>query len=179
MNRYSPTTKLLLSALFAALTAACSFLSVPLPFSPVPINLATLSVFLAGGLLGFKYGSLSQLVYLILGAAGIPVFHNFTSGIGVLAGPTGGYIVGYVVAAFLIGLILHFFYEKHSPAVLVLSMLSGLAACYGLGTIWFMISTGSALIPALVACVIPFLIGDALKIAAAYILIRKLRPILT
>ncbi len=178
MHGYSQTTRLLLCGLFAALTAVCSFISIPLPFSPVPINLATLSVFLAGGLLGFKYGTVSQLVYIALGAAGIPVFHNFTGGLGVLMGPTGGYIVGYAAAAFLTGLILHLFYEKKSGAALVLSMTAGLAACYIFGTVWFMVSTGAGLLPSLTACVFPFLLGDALKIAAGYILIGKLKPIL-
>ena len=68
------TKMMILCALFAALTAVCSMISIPLPFTPVPINLATLSVFLAGGLLGSKYGSASQLVYVALGAVGLPVF---------------------------------------------------------------------------------------------------------
>lgn len=82
MRRYSKTARLLISALFAALTAVCSFISIPLPFTPVPVNLATLSVFLAGGLLGWRYGTISQMVYLLLGAVGVPVFHNFTAGLG-------------------------------------------------------------------------------------------------
>ena len=75
MKNYSKTACLLLSALFAALTAICSYISIPLPFTPVPVNLATLSVFLAGGLLGWKYGILSQIVYLILGAVGLSLIH--------------------------------------------------------------------------------------------------------
>lgn len=98
--------ELILAALFAALTGVCSMIAIPLPFTPVPINLATLSVFLAGALLGSKYGGISQLVYILLGAIGLPVFSNFTGGVGILAGPTGGYIIGYAVAAFLVGLII-------------------------------------------------------------------------
>lgn len=179
MHRYSKTARLLISALFAALTAVCSFISIPLPFTPVPVNLATLSVFLAGGLLGWRYGTVSQMVYLLLGAAGVPVFHNFTGGFGVLAGPTGGYIVGYVVAAFLTGWILDHCKNPAQFPALALSMTAGLFSCYLLGTAWFMASSASALIPALAACVFPFLPGDALKIIAACILVRKLRPVLT
>lgn len=176
MTSYSKTANLLLCALFAALTSVCSFISVPLPFTPVPVNLATLPVFLAGGLLGLRYGTISQIVYLLLGAAGVPVFHNFTGGIGVLAGPTGGYIVGYIAAAFLTGLGIRLFDEKCAWPVLILSMIMGLASCYMLGTLWFMVLTGTGLLPSLASCVVPFLPGDGLKILAAGMLIRKLRP---
>lgn len=177
MTRYSKTTCLLLSGLFAALTAVCSFISVPLPFTPVPVNLATLAVFLAGGLLGWRYGTLSQAVYVLLGSVGVPVFHNFTGGLGIIMSPTGGYIIGYITAAFLTGfLIQHLGSEKLRH--LISSMVAGLASCYLLGTIWFMILTHTGLIASLTACVIPFLPGDALKIIAACILIKKLKPIL-
>lgn len=176
MTGYSKTAGLLLCALFAALTGVCSFISIPLPFTPVPVNLATLSVFLAGGLLGWKRGTVSQAVYLLLGAAGIPVFHNFTGGVGILAGPTGGYILGYVAAAFLTGWVIKLFSEKRSWPVLILAMTSGLLACYALGTLWFMVLTGTKLLPALAACVLPFLPGDGLKIIAAGLLIRTLKP---
>lgn len=177
MKQYSKTSYLLLSALFAALTAVCSFISIPLPFSPVPVNLATLSVFLAGGLLGRRYGTISQIVYVMLGTIGAPVFHNFTGGLGILVGPTGGYILGYICAAFLTGLVLHHKKADSFP-VLALAMVCGLFSCYLLGTAWFMISSGTGLAASLVACVVPFLPGDALKIVAACILIKKLRPVL-
>lgn len=166
------TKKLILCALFAALTAVCSMISIPLPFTPVPINLATLSVFLAGGLLGSGSGAVSQLVYVILGAVGLPVFHSFTGGLGILTGPTGGYIIGYVVAAWLIGFVIgrlgQGFYKN------IIAMTAGLAACYTLGTLWFMYITSTGLVAALMMCVVPFLIGDAIKIAAGAILVKKL-----
>ena len=178
MNHYSKTACLLLSALFAAVTAVCSFISIPLPFTPIPVNLATLAVFLAGGLLGSKYGTISQTVYLILGAIGAPIFHNFAGGIGILAGPTGGYIIGYITAAFLTGFVIQLSGKKDSVLTLILAMIVGLLSCYLLGTIWFMVSSGTGLFPSLAACVIPFLPGDALKIIAGCILIKKLRPVL-
>lgn len=166
------TKMMILCALFAALTAVCSMISIPLPFTPVPINLATLSVFLAGGLLGSRYGFLSQLVYVILGAVGLPVFHNFSGGFGIITGPTGGYIIGYAAAAWLIG----FLAEKTGRGFYrnIIGMAAGLAVCYGLGTLWFMVLTSTGLVAALMLCVVPFLIGDAVKIAAGAILVKKL-----
>lgn len=164
-----------LAGLFAALIAVGSWISVPLGFTPVPVNLATLAVFLAGGLLGVKYGTAATAVYTTVGAVGVPVFAGFRGGISVLAGPTGGYIIGYIVAAFIVGMIV----KKDSGIIrIALAMIAGLAACYTLGTVWFIISTGTGFGAAMVACVIPFLPGDALKITAGTILVRKLRKYL-
>lgn len=191
MKKYSKTTYLVLCGLFAALMAICSFITIPLGFTPVPVNLGTLGVFLCGGILGAKYGTVSEMVYVLLGAAGVPVFAGFRGGVGVLAGPTGGYIIGYLAAAFLIGLILDKYYSSKQNnniaditgsvklyAILAGSLLLGLAACYALGTLWFIISTGTGLWASLVACVFPFIPGDIIKIAAGTFLVKKLRPLL-
>lgn len=178
MTRYSKTTRLMLAALFTALTAICAYVSIPLPFTPVPVTLATLAVTLSGALLGPKYGVLSQVVYLLLGAAGVPVFHNFTGGLGILTGPTGGYLIGYLTMAFLTGLILGLAKKDTSLPVIAVAMIVGLCSCYLLGTVWFMVSSGTALVPSLLSCVIPFLPGDALKTIAGCFLIKKLRPVL-
>ncbi len=191
-QRYSNTVYLVLCGLFAALTAICSFITIPLGFTPIPVNLGTLAVFLTGGLLGRKYGVVSIIVYVLLGAAGVPVFSGFRGGISVLAGPTGGYIIGYIAAVFVIGAIIDRYmkraYENRrngrtasyaaETLFLALAMVCGLTICYALGTAWFMISTGTPLWASLVSCVFPFLIGDAIKIAAAALLVRKLRPII-
>lgn len=181
--KYSKTTYMALCGLFAALTAVCTYISIPLGFTPVPVNLATLAVFLAGGLLGRKYGTIALAVYALLGAVGVPVFSGFRGGLGVLVGPTGGYIIGYIAAAFLVGLLTEMLLtDKRSRvaelAICAVSMIAGLAACYLLGTIWFMISTHTGAAAALVSCVIPFLPGDALKIAAASLLVQRLRHLL-
>ena len=145
--------------------------SVPLPFTPVPINLATFAVFLSGGLLGKKYGSMSQVVYVLIGLAGAPVFHSFTSGLGVLAGPTGGYIIGYVAAAFVIG----FVTEKTSfRGRFIVACTAGMIACYFLGTVRFIMLTGAPVWAALGYCVFPFIPGDAIKIAAAAVIVKRL-----
>jgi len=176
MTYQSKTTALLLSALLAALTAVFSVVSLPLPFTPVPVNLATLSVMLAGGLLGHKYGTLSQTVYVLLGAVGVPVFHSFSGGLGILVGPTGGYLMGYVAAAFAIGLLLHLIDGSPPFLLLICTLVVGALVYLSLGTAWFMLSTGVGLLPALTACVFPFLPGEALKITAAAILLPRLSP---
>lgn len=170
------TKNLILCALFAAITAVLSQIAIPLPFTPVPINLATFSVFLAGGLLGAGRGAVSQAVYVLVGAVGVPVFAQFTGGLGIIAGPTGGYLVGYIAAALLTGFLL-----LRLPRTIwghMLAMAIGMLSCYALGTAWFMYQQNVTLIPALGMCVIPFLIGDALKIAVAAFLVRKLNRVL-
>lgn len=173
-----------LCALFAALTAVCSFIYIPLPFTPVPINLATLSVFLAGGVLGAKYGAISQFVYVLIGAIGIPVYSNFTGGLGILTGPTGGFLIGYIAGAFVIGLALKGLIKNSGSGKsqskliivkIVISCIAGMITCFALGTIWFMIITNTNLWASLVACVFPFLLGDAIKIVVATLLILRLR----
>lgn len=165
------TREMILCALFAALTAVFSQLAIPL--APVPINLATFSVFLAGGLLGAKYGALSQLVYVLLGAFGLPVFTGMSGGFGRIMGPTGGYIAGYVAAAFLTGFLISKLPRGFWSCVL--AMVAGLAACYALGTLWFVQLTGNPLSSALTICVIPFLPGDAAKITLASLVTVRLK----
>ena len=166
------TRKMILCALFAALTAVCSQISLPLPFTPVPVNLATLSVIMAGTLLGAKSGALSQCVYLLAGAVGLPVFSRFSGGLGILIGATGGYLVGYPIAALLTG---YFCKKLHTFRIgSALAMAAGILVCYAIGTLWYIILTHTPPIGALLACVIPFLPCDALKIAAALFLTKAL-----
>lgn len=167
------TYSIVITAMFAALTAVFSQISIPI--GPVPINLALLSVFVAGGLLGIKRAVISQLVYVLIGAVGLPVFAGFKGGVGALTGPTGGYIIGYVLAAGAVALITAV-WNKKLPALIV-SMLAGLVICYAFGTAWFVISSGTNLLAALSSCVFPFLPGDALKIAAAAALCLRLKRV--
>jgi len=168
------TNNLVLCAFFAALTAVFSQIS--LPIGPVPINLATLSVFMAGGILGWKYGALSQIVYVLLGIVGAPVFNGFTGGLAIVVGKTGGYIIGYIVAAFIVGLAVKKY--KNPKIVLPISMVIGILACYGLGTAWFMHITHTGLWQSLVWCFFPFIIGDAVKIVVATVLVINLKKAL-
>ena len=165
---------MILCAIFAAVIAVATFIQIPLPFTPVPITLSLLAVYLAGGLLGPKYGTISVVVYILIGAIGLPVFSGFRGGIGHLAGPTGGYIIGYIVMALIIGLIVG---SSRTPATLriIIATVSGTIACYIFGTVWFMILMKTGLLEALSMCVFPFLLGDLVKLIAAVLLIRILR----
>ncbi len=166
------TRDLLLASMVTALTVIFSQIRIPLPFTPIPVNLATMAVFLAGGLLGAYRGAASQIIFIFLGAVGLPVFTGFNGGLGVLVGPTGGYIAGYVAAAVVIGLI-----QGKSSGILrtILAVTAGCITIYTLGTFWFMVMTGADLIKALTMCVLPFIIGDILKITAAAGLINRLK----
>ena len=163
-----------LCALFAALTAVLSQIMVPLPFTPIPINLALLAVWVCGGILGAKKGAISIIVYILLGAVGVPVFVGFNAGLGALAGPTGGYIIGYLPSVVVFALLVRRGEAgkpgRKNAGVFVLTVLRGLpamAACYAPGTAWFMITTGMGFFESLIMCVIPFIPGDVLKVIAA------------
>ena len=150
-------------AMFAALTAVCAQFSIPI--GPVPISLATFAVYLAGAILGETGGAASQMIYILLGAAGLPVFAGFRGGVSALLGPTGGYLAGYVVCAWFVGAAVRRFGRKILP--LAVSMILGTAALYFLGTVWFLFLTKRSLWESLTLCVFPFLIGDAAKIAVS------------
>lgn len=160
---------------FAALMAAllCAAAPLAVPVGPVPVTLATFAVYLAGALLGAKDGSLAVALYLLLGAAGLPVFSGFSGGLARVFGATGGYLVGYLPCAALTGWISGRWDGR--KGALPLAMAAGTAACYALGTAWYMGLTGANLAGALAACVAPFLPGDALKIAAASAVAASLR----
>ncbi|WP_206459958.1 biotin transporter BioY [Anaerovorax sp. IOR16] len=172
----SKLKKQILCALFAALTAIFSQILIPLPFTPVPINLATLAIFLSTTLLGTYYGTLSQILYLLLGLVGLPVFAHFSGGASIVLGPTGGYLIGYVLIALVSGLLIELS-QKQGYAFLTLpvALAAGMLFCYLPGTLWFMYVTHTKLLPALSLCVFPFLLGDALKIITATILTKKLK----
>ena len=170
-NRLGSTRSIILMAEMAALTAVCSQIMIPL--TPIPANLALLAVFLTGGLLGAKRASLTMTAYLLLGTFGVPVFSGFRSGPGALFGPTGGFLFGYLGAAYLTGLLSR--KAENKTARYILPMTAGLIVCYGMGTAWFMILTNRTFVEALLICVVPFLPGDAVKIAVAAVLSSRLK----
>lgn len=172
----SKTLSLALIALFAALTAILSQITIPMP-GLVPISLGNLAGFLAVGLLSWKEAAASQAVWVLLGVAGAPVFSGFGS-LSRLTGPTGGYIIGYVISALAAGLILS--RTGYRFRWLVVALAVGLTICYAFGTTWYLIVMGSETTPAaaLLSCVVPFLPGDAVKIVLASMLSQKLRPYL-
>lgn len=162
-------------AIFAVLMAICSWISIPMA---VPFTLQTFGVFIAVGVLGGKRGTLAVLVYILLGAVGIPVFAGFSGGIGVILNATGGYIVGFLFSALVMWGMETLFGRK--PVVQIASMVLGLAVCYAIGTFWFMMvytkNTGAVGLGTVLGwCVIPFIIPDLVKIALAFVLSRRVR----
>ena len=162
-------------ALFAVLIGVCAWISIP---GPVSFTMQTFGVFMAVGILGGKRGSIAVLLYLLLGMIGMPVFAGFNSGIGALAGPTGGYIVGFLFSALAMWGVEAVCGRK--PLTLFLSMVLGLVICYAFGTVWFVqVYTRTKgpmdIISALSACVFPFIIPDLLKIALAMFVQKRLR----
>ena len=164
------TADIALIAMFTALTAVCSWVSIPV--GEVPVTLQTFAIFMTVGILGTKRGVISVLVYILLGAAGVPVFAGFSGGVGSLIGTTGGYIIGFIFSAALAGVIIDKFGSK--LYVKIAAMLAGLVVCYAFGTAWFIIfytrsvgAIGIGIGAALMMCVVPFIIPDVLKIVAA------------
>ena len=164
--------KMVFCAVCAALTAALSQVQIPLP-GLVPLSLATFGVMLSGLLLGWRWGAMAMAVYILMGAAGAPVFAGLKGGAAALLGPTGGYIVGYVPCAALAGLNAPRLQETRWGRCL-LSVL-GTLTCYALGTAWFTHATGRGLGESLALCVLPFLPGDGAKILLAAFLAPRLR----
>lgn len=167
-------------ALFAVLIAVCSWISIPTPWQ-ISITLQCFAVFLAVGVLGGRRGTLAVLVYILLGAVGIPVFSGFRGGLGHLLGTTGGYIIGFLFTALVMWLMEALLGKK--LWVLAVSMVVGLAVCYAFGTAWFMVvyarnSGAIGLGTALGWCVIPYIIPDVVKIVLALVLSRTLRKVL-
>ena len=159
------TRKLTRCALFAAMMALCAWIGVPLGHTV--FTMQTFGVLLALGLLGGKQGTVSILCYLLLGAAGLPVFSGFRGGIGAILGPTGGYLWGFLATGLVFWLL-----EKWSRPV---AMAAGIAACYACGTVWYMNYTGGALAAVLAQTVLPYLIPDAVKLILALRLTRRLK----
>ncbi|NLA86376.1 MAG: biotin transporter BioY [Clostridiales bacterium] len=164
------------TALFAAVICAVAPFIILLPFSPVPLSLATFIIYIAASLMNWKTGTLAVALYLLIGMIGLPVFSGFQGGVHKLIGPTGGFLIGYIPCALVIGLLVDRFENRKwlYPAAMVL----GTAVLYACGTVWFMVSMKYTLAVALMACVVPFLIGDAVKIILASVIAPILRKAL-
>lgn len=155
------------SAAFVGLIALGSWISIP--FFPVPVTLQTLFVFLAAAVMS-RYAVIPVTLYVLLGALGLPVFHNGIAGIGVLLGPTGGYLIGFIPAALFTGLA----YDQPRIIIRVLGIIAGMIIIYIFGIAWLMYSTGMSLIPAVIVGILPFIAGDAIKAFAAYQIAERL-----
>lgn len=160
-EKYFTTYRMALIALMAAVICVLSPFSINIPISPVPLSLATMAVCFASCILGWKAGCCSVGIYLLIGLAGLPVFSNFSGGIAKLAGPTGGYLIGYLFLALISGI----FFEKFShPVFHAMGMILGTAVCYAFGTLWLCYQAHLTLAEGLAMGVIPYIPGDLVKI---------------
>lgn len=162
----SELRKMVFSSLFAAMISVGAYIKIPLPFSPVPVTMQPLFVFLAGSMLKSKWGTLSVLIYTLLGIAGLPVFAGGASGLGVILGPTGGYIIGFIIAAFVIG----YLSEKSGKNNYISNIFYigiGLVIVYIPGVAQLAIVAKLDLMQAIAAGMLPFIPGDILKLAIA------------
>lgn len=158
---------MVMMALFAAITCVLAPLAVPI--GPVPISLTNLVIYISLYVLGWKRGTITYIVYLLIGLVGLPVFSGFEGGIGKFAGPTGGYLVGFILMSVICGIFIERWHEV-SPVHVTLNMLGmilGTMAAYAFGTAWFCLSTGTGVVAALSLCVFPFIIGDLIKMGIA------------
>lgn len=155
--------------MFACIIAILAQIQIALP-SLVPITLQTLGIYLVAMILKPKSAFTSSLIYILMGAIGLPVFAGFSGGIGILLGPTGGYIYSFPIIA----LIISFLNNDHLSTKLT-ALIIATAVCYCIGTLWFMYINQSSLLAALSLCVLPFIPGDLIKIVAAIILSNKIK----
>lgn len=158
--------------LFAALISVCAWISVPFA---VPFTLQTFGVFCALLILGGKHGTTAIVVYVLLGAIGLPVFAGFQSGTGVLFSHLGGFIIGFILTGLIYLVITCFFGNK--PQIQLLGLTVGLLACYATGTVWYTLFTdNTSFRSAFVACVLPFVIPDVIKLWLAFMVSGRIKP---
>ncbi|KMT21529.1 biotin transporter BioY [Clostridium cylindrosporum] len=174
MKKFLTTKELILCALFASLTAICSQIAIPLGFTPIPFTLQLFSVFISAIILGPKLGSISQVTYVLVGTVGFPVFAQFSGGINKVLGPTGGYIISFPIAAFIVG------YLALKPNIFInaLGIILGLICIYGIGTVQLSLITNMSFNKALLAGVIPFVPFDLVKIFLSLVIGMQIRKAL-
>ncbi len=173
----SETLNVTIAASLGVLTAVGAYVTIPLPFSSVSITAQTFFVLLAGLLLGARWGATAMVIYLMIGAAGFPVFSGGAGGIGVMFGPTGGYLIGFVFAAFIVGYIAKRAVGKGSKyrrELFIMGMIVGSAVIYAVGVPWLALVTNFTLTEAVVFGLLPFVLGDVIKAVAAVLVAESL-----
>ena len=163
-----------LIGVMTAITCILGPLSIQIPGTPVPISFTNLAIYITLYVLGMKAGTISYLIYLLLGVVGLPIFSGFTGGPAKLAGPTGGYLIGFIFMALIAGFFIDRFPKKYW--LHVIGMVVGTAVCYLFGTVWLAYQANMGFYAALGAGIIPFIPGDLAKIIIALIagpMIRK------
>ena len=163
MQNKNKTQNIILCSFFAALSGIFAQIIIPLPFTPVPISLASLCVIFSGLILGPRIGAISQIVYLLIGAVGLPVFSRMQGGFSVLFGESGGFLLSYPIIALITGLMVKKAGVSRKTCLIAGSISS--LICYICGSLWFMLISGATPAAAIIKCILPFLIGDALKTA--------------
>ncbi|MGW8157545.1 MAG: biotin transporter BioY [Desulfoprunum sp.] len=166
--------RLVLASLLAALIAVGGYIVIPI--GPVPIVLQNLFVLVAALLLGSRWAAASVAVYLLAGACGLPVFAGGGGGLGHLFGPRGGYLFGFLIAAWVVGRISETFRQR--PVAEIIGMVVGSLIIYAIGVPWLQMMLGLGLGKALAVGMYPFIPGDIVKIAAAYAIVKGVRPLL-
>lgn len=169
----SPIRALAAVALLAAAISTLAFVAIPLPFSPVPLTGQSFGVMLAGALLGPRLGPLAVLAYLLLGLVGLPVFAGGHAGAGVLVGPTGGYLWGFVAGAWVIGLMSGVQKDRPAWQTMLGLVVGGIGVVYALGVTQLALVAGLPLSRAWALGVVPFLPGDLLKAVVAGAVVRR------
>ncbi len=163
--------KIALTGILAAIICILSPFSVPV--GAIPISLATFAIYIAACTVNTRNSVSAVIIYILLGAAGLPVFSAFQGGFHIITGVTGGYIIGYIPCALIIGLLVNKYENK--KYIYAASIVLGTIVCYSIGTAWYMIQTNSNFASAFSVCVLPFIIGDIIKISAASALGSALR----
>ena len=169
------TRDMVMTAIMAAVMCVLGPLSIPI--GPVPISLTNFAIYIALYVLGTKRGTMAVLIYLLIGLAGVPVFSGFTSGPAKLAGPTGGYLLGFLPMAFLAGLFIDRFHENY--AISVVGMFLATLIPYGVGSLWLAHSAGMSFGQAIAAGVTPFIAEDLVKMVLAAVIGPVLKKRLT
>ncbi|MBI2864078.1 MAG: biotin transporter BioY [Chloroflexi bacterium] len=167
------TLDIVMVPLFTAIMVALGLLYIPLPFTPVPITGQSLGAMLAGSILGAKRGALSMLVFLLLVAVGAPVLAGGRGGFGILVGPSGGYIFGFLVGAFITGLLAESLRNRRGGLgfwLVVANLIGGIIGVHAPGVVWLAVVTHRTLLEALALGSLPFLPGDLVKVVAAAII---------
>ena len=176
MSKTFSVQKMAIIALMTAVLCILAPISIPVFISPVPISLGVLAIYLTAYVLSPLDATISVIIFILLGTFGLPVFSGYSGGLSKLVGPTGGYIIGFLFTVYISSLFIHM---KKGIIFDVIGMITGLALCYILGTIWFSYQQGKGFIASLLLCVVPFLIGDAIKIIVAVILGTQINKRLT
>lgn len=175
-NKFLTVKDITLIAVFVAVITVCSWISIPV--GPVPVTLQTFAIFMTAGLLGTKRSLITIIIYIMLGMVGVPVFSQFKAGPNVLAGPTGGYVIGFIFTVIIIGVLTKIVSKSNKTlknAVTFLSMILGDVVCFVVETIHFMFMMKVDLISSLTICVIPYIIPDLVKMIIAIMVIDRVK----